>query len=107
MPKEEWTGVTTFVLEPERGLDPEVSMQTQDLWIKEGHTWIRAHVTPRHTLFTPYGARSGPAHPEQLKEVRRTTCYLPSGERVRFEEHWKVVGHRPLGVQWTGAFRVR
>ena len=60
-------------------------------------------MTPRQTLFTPDGTRSGPAHPEQLKDVRRTTCYLPNGERVLLEDNWSVVGHRPLGVQWTGA----
>jgi hypothetical protein len=102
LPREEWTAMTTFVLEPERGLALDAQLHTQDLWIKEGHTWIKVHITPRQALFTPTGARSGPAHPEELKNIRRATCYLESGEKILLEDSWRIDGHRPLGVQWTG-----
>jgi hypothetical protein len=82
LPKGEWTGMTTFVLEPERSLSLDPQLHTEDLWVKEGHTWIRAHITPRQALFTPTGTRSGPAHPEELKNIRRATCYLENGGKI-------------------------
>ena len=57
---------------------------------------------PRCTLFTPHGTSHGPTHPEQLLDVRRTTCHLPNGEETILEDSWKVVGHRVLPVKWTG-----
>ena len=102
LPNGEWTGMTTFVLEPERGLTLDPQLHTEDLWVKEGHTWIRVHITPRQSLFTPTGTKNGPAYLEELRSIRRTTCYLENGEKVLLEDNWRIDGHRPLGVQWTG-----
>ena len=94
--------MSTFVLEPERSLSLDAQLHTEDLWVKEGHTWIRVRTTPRQALFTPTETRSGPEHPGELKNIRRTTCYLESGERILLEDNWRIDGHRPLGVHWTG-----
>ena len=59
-------------------------------------------MVPRYALFTPRGTRNGPTNPDRLKEMRRTTCYLPIGEQTLLEDNWKVDGHRPLAIQWTG-----
>ena len=57
---------------------------------------------PRLALFTPLGTKNGPPQPDQLRETRRTTCYLPTGEQTPLEDNWKVEGHRTLAERWTG-----
>ena len=101
-PSEFWTGVITFTVGPDKSLVHVPDYQTEDFRLKEAHTWIRVHVAPRCALSTPHGANSGPAHPDKLLDVRRTTCYLPSGEETILEDNWKVMGHRVLPMQWTG-----
>ena len=91
-PSEFWTGVTTFTIGPEKSSVQVPDYHTEDFWLKEAHTWIRAHVVPRCARYTPLGASHGSTHPEQLLDVRRSTCYLPNGEEAILEDNWKVVG---------------
>ena len=102
MPEEAWTGVTTFTVGPEQTLVPDNGYQTEDFWMKDGHTWIRVHVLPRSELFMPFGTVHGPTNPDKLKDTRRTTCYHDTGQEIRLEDNWKINGSRSLAAQWTG-----
>jgi hypothetical protein len=98
---QEWTGLTQFTIGPDNSI-PDIMNESKDFWFKDHYNWIRVHVVPRYALFTPHGTRNGPTNPDRLRETRRTTCYLPNGEQTLLEDNWKVDGHRPLTIQWTG-----
>ena len=78
-----------------------------DSWIDQGiqGKWLRAHRTPRRSLFTPHRVSGGPAAGVKLlgKRITRGT-FVGSGERfiVTDSYHDPNLAHRVLGNAWIG-----
>ena len=75
---------------------------TADYWIKEGHSWKRIHVKPRHDLYIPQQTDDGPDVTRLTTE--RTTIVRPtSGARwYRIGDDWTAQRQATLNQEWTG-----
>ena len=47
---------------PAEMIEEGETLPTEDYWTETDHYWIRQHVIPRRTLFTPKGTTGGPDH---------------------------------------------
>ena len=78
-----------------------------DSWIDQGiqGKWLRAHRTPRRSLFTPHRVSGGPAAGRRLKGSRITKgTYVGNGVTFTIVDnyHDPNLAHRVLGNAWVG-----
>ena len=98
--------------EPVRSDSYGAGDQSRDVWEKSGKFWVRHHVSPRQSKFTPYansqgGSQKGGPDPAKLKPSR--TTYIQWSEKgdpgeTIFDEDWRGPNsHANLGIgSWTG-----
>ncbi len=88
-------------------------MIIKDSWLSRGKdagkTWTRAHNTPRICLFTPMRVGRGPAHGDEVGNIRVTCGMFDNGERFYLEDDWKtsVEPHAKQARHWTGVTTFR
>ena len=76
-----------------------------DYWAERGEhgRWVRVHVTPRKTIFSPQEAPRGPGRGTRLKSSRVTDGIDSTGRKFVTSDEWNVIGDVPsTSTPWTG-----
>ena len=82
------------------------SVSGEDYWTEKGELgrWVRVHVRPRLSLFSPGHAQHGPGRKTKLIVRRETRGVHECGRRFRKDDDWTTSRESQLGLvkPWTG-----
>ena len=80
------------------------------IWVGENGEWIRAHRTPRRSMFTPHRVAGGPGKEVLLNKIRITNgTYVGTGESFQIIDDYCVASsaHKMLAHGWVGTSHFR
>ena len=98
--------ITDIAEEPPKELHANRKCERKDYWKQDENSWIRVHVKPRRSMFTPCGTKNGPDI--EALSLERTTQMKISGEAdKRIEDYWtnKEEARKIQPEKWTYFFQ--